>query len=116
MRNASSLILGALCALAILASADAHADTFITYDDGSTYTLEENERVFVTKGRLFGLTQNEGVYSFGEQPANEKRDYDDESESFEDYPVGSAKWCELYEPWSEGFTWNMQYWLRGCQG
>ena len=115
LTSIAQLLLAATCALLILASPDGLADTFITYDDGSTYTLDENERVFITKGRLFGLTQTDGVYSFGEQPANEKRDYDDVAESFEDYPVGSAKWCELYEPWSEGFTWNMQYWLRACQ-
>jgi len=114
MANDTSLILGALCALTILASADAHADTFITYDDGSTYTLKENERVFVTERRLFGLTQTEGVFSFGEQPPNDKRDYTDE-DSYENYPVGSEEWCELYEPWSEGLTFNMQWWLRSCQ-
>jgi len=115
MANDNSLILGALCALTILASADAHADTYITYDDGSTYTLKENERVFITERRLFGLTQTEGVFSFGEQPPNDKRDYDVPSEDYNDYPVGSEKWCELYVPWSEGMTFNMQWWLRSCQ-
>lgn len=114
INNESSLLLAATCALLILASPDGLADTFITYDDGSTYTLEENERVFVTTGRLFGLTQTDGVYSFGEQPANEQRDYQDD-ESYEDYPVGSEKWCELYVPWSEGYTFNMQWYLRACQ-
>ena len=114
MKSDTSLIVGALCAFTILASADAHADTFITYDDGSTYTLKEDERVFVTDRRLFGLTQTEGVFSFGEQEPNEKRDYTD-GDSFKNYPPGSEKWCELYEPWSEGFTFNMQTWIRACQ-
>ena len=115
LRSDMSLILGAICTFLILASPDGLADTVITYDDGSTYTLEANEKVFITSGRLFGLTQTDGVYSFGEQEANDERDYDVPSEDYNDYPVGSDEWCELYVPWSEGFTFNMQVYLRACQ-
>ena len=115
MNNDLSLLLAATCALLILATPDGLADTVITYDDGSTYTLEANEKVFITSGRLFGLTQTDGVYSFGEQEANDERDYDVPSDDYNDYPVGSEKWCELYVPWSEGFTFNMQTYMRVCQ-
>ena len=99
--------------LALVLAIPLSAQTVISYDDGSTYTLEENERIFISKNRLFGLTQTEGVFSFGEKLPNDKRDYQEE-ESYEDYPMGSEKWCELYVPWSEGFTWNMQAYLRYC--
>ena len=122
MGNESSLLLAATCALLILASPDGLADTrgsstVITYDDGSTYTLEAGEKVFITSGRLFGLTRTDGVYSFGEKEANDERDYDDDepSDDYNDYPVGSAEWCELYVPWSEGLTFNMQAYMRACQ-
>jgi hypothetical protein len=101
-----------LLALALMAPMTATAATVITYDDGSTYTLAEGEKVFVTDKRLFGLTQTDGVYSFGEKLANTKRDFTDETA--DDYPVGSERWCELYEPWSEGYTFNMQWYIRVC--
>ena len=115
MNNDLSLLLGAICTFLILATPDGLADTVITYDDGSSYTLEDNEKVFITSGRLFGLTQTDGVYSFGEQEANEKRDYTVVEDSYENYPPYSEKWCELYVPWHEGFTFRMQMWIRGCQ-
>lgn len=118
MNNDLSLLLAATCALLILASPDGLADTVITYDDGSTYTLEDNEKVFITSGRLFGLTQTDGVYSFGEQEANDERDHTKYlvvEDSYDNYPAGSEKWCELYVPWSEGFTFNMQTYIRECQ-
>jgi hypothetical protein len=102
-----------LASLLLMAPMGATAATVITYDDGSTYTLEEGERVFVTDKRLFGLTQTDGVYSFGEKLANTKRDFTVE-ETADDYPVGSERWCELYEPWSEGYTFNMQWYIRVC--
>jgi len=103
-----------LMAVALAATvASATAATVITYDDGSTYTLAEGEKVFVTDGRLFGLTQSDGVYSFGEKLANTKRDFTD-TETADDYPVGSERWCELYEPWSEGLTFDMIWDQRVC--
>ena len=116
MNDYLSILTAALCTFLILATPDGLADTVITYDDGSTYTLKDNEKVFITSGRLFGLTQTDGVYSFGEQEANDERDYDDDvpSDDYNDYPVGSEKWCELYVPWSEGLTFNMQVYMRSC--
>lgn len=102
-----------LLALTLTAPIAANAATVITYDDGSTYTLAEGEKIFITDKRLFGLTQTDGVYSFGEKSANTKRDFVDE-ESWEDYPLGSDRWCELYEPWSEGLTFNMVWYQRVC--
>ena len=115
LNNDLSLMLGAICTFLILASPDGLADTVITYDDGSTYTLEADEKVFITSGRLFGLTQTDGVYSFGEQEANDERDHTVVEDSYDNYPAGSEKWCELYVPWSEGLTFNMQMYMRACQ-
>jgi len=102
-----------LTAIALIFPMAASAATVINYADGSTYTLAEGEKIFITDKRLFGLTQADGVYSFGEKPANTKRDFVDE-ETADDYPVGSERWCELYEPWSEGMTFNMQWYIRAC--
>ena len=115
MNDYLSILTAALCTFLILASPDGLADTVITYDDGSSYTLEAGEKVFITSGRLFGLTQTDGAYSFGEQEANEKRDHDGVDDSYKNYPAGSEKWCELYVPWSEGLTFNMQWYIRACQ-
>ena len=89
------------------------AQTVINYDDGSTYTLEENEKIFITSGNLFGLVESEGSYSFGRKLPNDERDYV-ETDTADNYPVGSEKWCELYVPWSEGLNFNMQWYMRVC--
>ena len=102
-----------LIALALTTPMAASAATVINYDDGSTYTLAEGEKVFITDKRLFGLTQTDGVYSFGEKLANTKRDFTVD-ETAADHPVGSERWCELYEPWSEGYSFNMQWYIRSC--
>jgi len=89
------------------------AQTVINYEDGSTYTLEEGEKIFITSGNLFGLTESEGSFSFGKRAPHAERDFT-ETETADDYPVGSEEWCELYVPWSEGYTFNMQLYIRTC--
>ena len=90
--------------------------TVINYDDGSTLTLEEGEQIMVTKGKLYQQrTYNNGrTFQFKEFPETARRDYVPIDNGTDDEVVGSHAWCKAYVPWSEGFTFTMQYWQRGC--
>ena len=93
------------------------AETVINYDDGSTLTLTEGEKIHVTKGKLYQqrLYDNGRTYQFKVFPETSRRDYvpvDNGTEPGQ--TVGSHEWCKAYTPWSEGFTFTMQYWQRGC--
>ncbi|MAJ82538.1 MAG: hypothetical protein CMF41_06445 [Legionellales bacterium] len=95
-------------------SAYSLAAPIISYDDGSTYTLQDDEEVFVsTADHLFTKRDyaNGNVY-FGAKRPNTKRDYvETPSDEFE---LGSQEWCQAYIPWSEGYSFNMQAWQRYC--
>lgn len=96
-----------------LFSSMAFGQTVIEYDDGSTYTLEENESIFVSKRAVFSKkTYNIGAVHFSPMEANTKRDYvPSETDGME---IGSHEWCKAYIPWSEGLTFNMVWWQRSC--
>ena len=91
-------------------------ETVINYDDGSTLTLEEGEQIMVTKGKLYQQrTYNNGrTFQFKEFPATTRRDYVEVDNGTDDEAFGSHSWCKAYIPWSEGFTFTMQYWQRAC--
>lgn len=67
----------------------AMADTLITYDDGSTYTVKPNEEVYVSSGRIYNAVggYNAGYFKFNIQKPNVKRDYVQPEE-----PVGELCW------------------------
>lgn len=90
--------------------------TVINYDDGSTLTLEEGEQIMVTKGKLYQQrTYNNGrTFQFKEFPETTRRDYVPIDNGTDGEEFGSHAWCKAYVPWSEGFTFTMQYWQRGC--
>jgi hypothetical protein len=105
------LILAALA----LSTAQASAETVINFDDGSTYTLEEGQEIYIStsnsaffKRKLF---KNKNTYFIAQEPWS-KRDYVPQPE--DEFAVGSHEWCQAYVPWSEGFTFNMQTWQRHC--
>ena len=91
-------------------------ETVINYDDGSTLTLEEGEQIMVTKGKLYQQrTYNNGrTFQFKEFPATTRRDYVEVDNGTDGEAFGSHAWCKAYVPWSEGYTFTMQYWQRGC--
>lgn len=45
-----------LVLLAILYMSSAYAETVVLYEDGSTYTLEEGEQVYISKKGVFSAT------------------------------------------------------------
>lgn len=102
-----------LLASLFLISSTAFGQTVIDYDDGSTYTLEENESIFISNRAVFSKkTYNTGAVYFTPVEANTKRDY--VASPTDGMEVGSHEWCKAYVPWSEGYTFNMQAWQRFC--
>lgn len=98
-----------------LFSISAAADTVINYDDGSTYTLAEKEKIYITKSKLYTQKRysNGNVY-FTLQKEHSKRDYVPDPDGTDDMAVGSHEWCKAYIPWHEGLTFNMISWQRAC--
>lgn len=91
--------------------------TVINYDDGSTLTLTEDEKIHVTKGKLYQQRtySNGRTIQFKEFPETSRRDYvpvdngTDPSQT-----MGSHEWCKAYVPWSNGLTFDMVAWQRYC--
>ena len=93
------------------------AETVINYNDGSTLTLEEDEKIHVTKGKLYQqrLYNNGLTYQFKEFPETTRRDYvpvDNGTEPSQ--AIGSHEWCKAFIPWSEGLTFTQVSWQRAC--
>jgi len=104
-----------LLALSVLFSLGASAQTVINYEDGSTYTLEDNEEIYIStpNSTLFKrkLYANKNTYFTAQKPWA-KRDY--VPQETDDLAVGSHEWCKAYIPWSEGLTFDMISWQRAC--
>lgn len=102
-----------LLASLFLFSSAVFSQTVIEYDDGSTYTLEDTENVFVSTRSLFTKkTYSNGAVNFTPVEANTKRDY--VASPTDGIEVGSTEWCKAYVPWSEGLSFNMIWWQRAC--
>jgi len=101
--------------LALLASPLALAQIYIDYPDGTTYTVKEHERVFVTPADLYMKSsyQDGGVYFQRIHPST-KRDSNYVAPVSEEYQMGSHEWCTNYEPWSQGYTFAMINWQKYC--
>lgn len=98
-----------------LFSISAAADTVINYDDGSTYTLAEKEKIYITNSKLYTQkSYNNGDVYFTLQKEHSKRDYVPDPDGTDDMTVGSHEWCKAYIPWHEGLTFNMISWQRAC--
>ena len=96
-----------------LISLGATADTVINYDDGSTYTLGEREKIYISTGKLFSkkIYNNGNVY-FTLQAEHGNRDY--VPQPTDGMAEGSHEWCKAYIPWNEGLTFAMISWQRAC--
>lgn len=100
-------------AVTLLASFGVSAQTYIDYEDGSTYTLERREEAYVTHEIVFVKREySSGDVYFRALAPNTKRDYIETP--WDDLQPGSHEWCKQYVPWSEGYTFNMQTWQRSC--
>ena len=104
-----------LSLLIVMMSSIALADTVISYDDGSTYTLSDNQEIYIStpNSSLFKrqLMKNKDTFFRVQKPWT-KRDYVEQPQ--DPFAVGSHDWCKAYVPWSEGYTFNMQAWQRFC--
>jgi len=100
---------------ALLAAPVVFGSTVINYDDGSTYTLEENQEIYIStpNSALFKrqLMSNKDTFFRVQKPWT-KRDY--VPQPADDFAVGSHEWCKAYIPWSEGLTFDMISWQRSC--
>ena len=112
--------------LTSLLAAPAMAQTYITYEDGSIYTVPEESSVVVTDKRVFSLTKGDNLYRFNEVLANALRDGDDDEPPVDEPPVdeppvvdeppreGSHEWCKEHKLFANGFTFADQAFVRYC--
>ena len=101
--------------LGLLAVAFPTSSAVILYEDGSTYTLTDGQELYISNknSTLFKrrLMKNKDTYFYAQDPWTLR---DHVAGPTDDLVVGSHEWCLSYEPWSEGFTFNMQWWQRSC--
>ena len=89
------------------------AETVINYDDGSTYTLGEREKIYISTSELFSKNSyNNGNIYFIRQAEHANRDYVPQPQ--DPFEPGSHEWCKSYVPWGEGLTFDMILWQRAC--
>tara|TARA_B100001248_G_scaffold245175_1_gene214803 strand:+ start:945 stop:1352 length:408 start_codon:yes stop_codon:yes gene_type:complete len=105
-----------LAGLALLGfSAGISADTVISYDDGSTYTLTEGQEIYISHeaSTLFKrrIMNNKDTFFTAQDPWT-SRDYVPEPQ--DPFEPGSHEWCKSYVPWGEGLTFDMILWQRAC--
>jgi hypothetical protein len=85
--------------------------TVINYDDGSTYTLEDNQEIYIStpNSSLFKrqLMGNKDTFFRVQKPWT-VRDYVPQPQ--DPFAIGSHNWCKVYIPWSEGLTFDMISW------
>ena len=92
------------------------SQTVIYYEDGSVYTVQPNEKVFVeTATKLYNKKDytNGNVY-FEKAIPSDKVDY--EEPAYEEMETGSEEWCEEYAPFlfANGYTFDDQIYVRYC--
>ena len=116
MKTVNEMFIGlGLAIFFSLVAMSAYGDTVINYDDGSTYTLQNYEKIYIYKGKLF-TQQNytNGDAYFRLQKEHSKRDYVPDEDGTDDLAEGSHPWCKAYVPWHEGLTFAMITWQRHC--
>ena len=103
-------------ALALLLSAEAIAETYITYDDGGVYTLAEDESVYVSGRDLYTKrTPANGDVNFIKQDPFTEVDYQEPPVDPTDPPAqGSHEWCLAFEPWTAGLTFEQVAFNQAC--
>ena len=124
MKNFNEMFVGlAVVFIMALAAIGVKAETLISYDDGSTYTVGENEEVYVApkNTRLFTLqSYAKGDVYFRVQAPWAKRDYvapvttTGSTGSFTDVDdAGFSQACADFDT-SVGFTFGYVYWDQIC--
>ena len=101
----------------LLLSPFALSQTVINFEDGSTYTLQANEEIYIStpNSALFKrqLMKNKDTFFRVQKPWS-KRDYVPDPDGTDEMVVGSHEWCKAYVPWHEGLTFDMISWQRAC--
>ena len=112
--------------LTSLLAAPVAAQTYITYPDGSMYTVPEESSVVVTDRKVFSLTKTEKKFTFSEADPNALRDGEEPTEEPVDEveppkPVepeppkeGSHEWCKEHQLFATGFSFEDQTFVRVC--
>ena len=124
MKNFNEMFVGlAVVFIMALTAIGVKAETLISYDDGSTYTVGENEEVYVApkNTRLFTLqSYAKGDVYFRVQAPWAKRDYvapvttTGSTGSFTDVDdAGFSQACADFDT-SVGFTFGYVYWDQIC--
>jgi hypothetical protein len=91
------------------------ADTYITYDDGSQYTLGEEESVYVSDRALYDKRSPlNGDVNFVKQRPFAERDYEEPVVFTPSGQIGSHEWCLDFEPWANGLTFDQISWNYAC--
>ena len=94
-----------------LVSTGVSAQTVITYDDGSTYTVGEREKIYISTAKVYDKkTYKNGNVFFTNRVEHGNRDYVAQPTD----GLTGHEWCLAYEPWSEGLTFAMIDWQRQC--
>ena len=100
--------------IAALVAAPAFAATVVSYDDGSTLTLDEGESVYVTGEKLFKkVDYARGDVVFELQKPTGTRDYVAPPAPIVSEYVGDHLWCLAYTP-SGIITFDEITWSRYC--
>ena len=104
-----------IAGLVTLFALTATAQTVILFDDGLQYTLDPNEKVYVTNySKLYQMqSYSKGDVKLTKVLPTTKRDHVP-VETGAQGGVGTPEWCETYIPWSEGLTFDMITWQRQC--
>ena len=121
MKNFNEMFVGlAVVFIMALTAIGVKAETLISYDDGSTYTVGENEEVYVApkNTRLFTVqTYSKGNVYFRVQAPWAKRDYVPPANTTGDFTDvdedGFSQACADFDT-SVGFTFGFVYWDQAC--
>ena len=83
----------------------------INYPDGSTYTLGQGEKIYISPAKVYDKrTYKNGNVFFTNRVEHRRRDYVAQPTD----GLTGHEWCLAYEPWHEGLTFAMLDWQRQC--
>ena len=104
-----------LALFSFLLAIPAFGQTVIYYEDGTAYTLKNDEHVYVSKARKMYQKKdykNGNVYFTHKTPNDE---VDPQASPTDGMEPGSPEWCDAYVPYQYGYTFDDQIWRRYCQ-
>ena len=111
MKNYINSLMGLLALTLVLPIS---AATVVTYDDGSTLTLNEGESVYVTGEKLFKkVDYARGDVVFELQKPTATRDYVEPPAPIVSQYKGDHQWCLAYTP-TGVITWDEVTFQRFC--